>query len=125
MGVILITAIMSTTPKGLSLLLLPLAKDRFQLSPVCGDHLFLLGRSLDHNRNLVVIAVDQCFASFELGDRPDFRVGELQHIFDVLGFILLQVQDDLVLGVVDDGPSVLAVVQAEEVAEVLGGCSSI
>ena len=97
------------------MLLLPFAKDGLQLSSVGGDHLFLLGGSLDDHRNLIIVTVDQCFAAFKLSDRPDFRMGKLQHIFNVLGFILFQVQDDLVLGVIDDGPSVLAIIQTEEV----------
>lgn len=94
-------------------------EDGLQFGSVSGDHLFLLGRGFDDHGDFVVIAVDQCFTSFKLGDRADFRASELQHILDIMSLVLLQVQDDFVLGVVDDGPTVLTVIQAEEVAEIL------
>ena len=66
--------------------------------------------------------MDQSLATLKLGNGAHLGAGQLQYVFDVLSLILLQIQDDLVLGVVDDGPSVFAVIQTEEIAEILRRC---
>ena len=99
-------------------MLLASAKDGLQLRPVGSDHFLLLFGCFDDHRDLIVIAVDEGFSPLKLGNGPNLSPGQLQDILDILGFILLQVQNDLVLGVIDDGPTVLTVVQAEEVRKV-------
>ena len=103
--------------------MLPSAEDRLQLGTIGGDHLLLLSGRFDDHGDLITVAVDQGLAPFKLGNGADLGVGQLQDIPDIVGLVRLQIQDDLVLGIVNDGPSVLAVLQTEEVAEVLGGCN--
>lgn len=103
---------------------LSLQQECLQLRPVGGDHLQLRLRSLDDHRHLVGVGTDQSLAPLKLGDGPHLAAGELQGFLDRAGLVRLQVQDDFVLGVVDDGPAVLAVLQAKEVGQVLGGCDS-
>ena len=102
--------------------MLPSAEDCLQLGPVGGDHLLLLSGRLDDHGDLIAVAVDQGLAPFKLGNGADLGVGQLQDIPDIVGFVRLQIQDDLVLGIVDDGPSVLAVLKTKEVTQVLGSC---
>ena len=59
--------------------------------------------------------MDQSLATLKLGNGAHLGAGQLQYVFDVLSLILLQIQDDLVLGVVDDRPAVLALLQTEEI----------
>ena len=103
--------------------MLPSAEDRLQLGTVGGDHLLLLSGRFDDHGDLITVAVDQGLAPFKLGNGADLGVGQLQDIPDIVGLVRLQIQDDLVLGIVDDGPSVLTVLQTEEITQVLGGCN--
>lgn len=89
-------------------------EDCLQLGTIGGDHLLLLSGCLDDHGDLVAVAVDQGLAPFKLGNGADLGVGQLQDIPDIVRLVRLQIQDDLVLGIVDDGPSVLAVLQTEE-----------
>ena len=66
--------------------------------------------------------MDQGLTTLKLGNGAYLSTGQLQYVFDVLSLILLQIQDDFILGVVDDSSSVLAVIQTEEIAEVLRRC---
>ena len=101
---------------------LPSAEDCLQLGTVGGDHLLLLSGRLDDHGDLIAVAVNQGLAPFKLGDGTNLGVGQLQDIPNIVGLVRLKVQDDLVLGIVDDGPAVLTVLQTEEVTEVLGSC---
>ena len=65
--------------------------------------------------------MNQGFPPFKLGNGAHLCTGQLQNILNILGLVLLQIQDDLVFGIVDDGPSVLAIVQTEKVRQVLSG----
>ena len=86
-----------------------LVQHGFQFRPVSGDHLLLLPGRLDDDRHLIAVAGDQGLAAFKLGDAADLGAGQLQDILDVLCLVRLQVQDDLCLGVVENGPSVAAI----------------
>ena len=54
-----------------------------------------------------------------MGDLHDLRFGEVQYLLNALGFLVLQIQDDFRAAVVDDALAVLAVVQGEEVVQIL------
>ena len=98
----------------LALVMGSLMQQGFQLRPVGGDHLqFRLGR-LDDHRHLVGIGADQGLAPLKLGDGSCLAACELQSLLNRAGLVRLQVQDDLVFRVIDNGPAVLAVLQAEE-----------
>ena len=96
-------------------MLLAFPEDGLQLCPVGCNHLLFLFGSFDDHRDLIVVAVDEGLSPLKLSDGSNLGPGQLQNILDVLGFILLQILFDLVLGVIDDGPSVLTVIQTEEV----------
>ena len=94
---------------------LPFFEDCLQLGAIRGDHfLFQLG-CLHHHRHFVVVGADERLAALEAGDGADLRAGELQRFLYIAGLVRLQVQNNLVLGVVDDRPAVLAVLQTEEI----------
>ena len=84
-----------------------LPENRLQLRSVCGDHFLLLFGGFDDYRNLIVIAVDQGLTTLKLGNGTNLCSSQLQNVFNILGFILLQIQNDLILGVINDRPSVL------------------
>ena len=93
---------------------LPFFEDCLQLGAIRGDHfLFQLG-GLHYHRHFVVGAGERLTA-LEAGDGADLRAGELQRFLYIPGLVRLQVQNNLVLGVVDDRPAVLAVLQTEEI----------
>lgn len=97
------------------LCLLPLLENGSELGPVgCNELLLHLGSAHQH-RHFVVVGTDQCLAALELGDAAYLRAGELQGLPHILGFVRLQIEDDLGLAVVDDGPAVFAVLKGEEV----------
>ncbi len=104
---------------GMRIFFLPLPENGFQLGPVGGDHLLLLLGGLDDHRHLVAVGADQGLAALKLGNGAKLRPRQLQHFLYGFGFIRLQIQNDLVLGIVDDGSSVLAVLKAEEVRKIL------
>ena len=95
--------------------LLPLLENGSELGPVgCNELLLHLGGAYQH-RHFVVVGTDQCLSALELGDAAYLRAGELQCLPHILGFVRLQIEDDLGLAVVDDGPAVFAVLKGEEV----------
>ena len=98
---------------------LPFFEDCLQLGAIRGDHfLFQLG-GLHHHRHFVVVGADERLAALEAGDGAYLRAGELQRFLYIPGLVRLQVQNNLVLGVVDDRPAVLAVLQTEEIRQIL------
>ena len=98
---------------------LPFFEDCLQFGAIRGDHfLFQLG-GLHHHRHFVVVGADERLAALEAGDGADLRAGELQRFLYIPGLVRLQVQNNLVLGVVDDRPAVLAVLQTEEIRQIL------
>ena len=96
-------------------ILLSFSEYRLQFCPVGGNHLLLLAGSLDYHRHFIIVGIHQRLSPLKTGDGTCLRFGELQNILDIAGLVRLQVQNDLVLGVVDNGPAILAVLQPEEV----------
>ena len=80
--------------------------------------------SLHENGYFVVVGINQCLTTLETGNGLNLGLGQLQNILHILGFIRLKVEDDFILGVIDDGTTVLAIFKSEEVAEVLCGRDS-
>ena len=96
------------------ILSLPLFENCGQLCPVGSDHGLFLRAGLDDHGNLAVVGADQCFASFKPGDGAKLCGSQLQHLLHMAGFIRLQIENDLVLGVVDDCSAVSPILQAEK-----------
>ena len=94
---------------------LPFLENGSELTAVGGDELLLHLGSAHQHRHFVVVGTDQCLSALELGDAAYLRAGELQCLPHILGFVRLQIEDDLGLAVVDDGPAVFAVLKGEEV----------
>ena len=97
------------------LCLLPLLENGSELGPVgCNELLLHLGGAHQH-RHFVVIGANQSLPALELRDASYLRAGELQRLPHILSFIRLKIKNDLGLAVVDDGPTVFAVLKGEEV----------
>ena len=93
----------------------------FELGAVGGYHLGLgFGRAYHHGY-LVVVRADERLAALKLRYGAYLRARELQRLLDISRLIRLEVEDYLVLGVVNYGSAILAVVEREEVREVLRG----
>ena len=103
------------------MIFLSFSENRLQFSTVCGNHFVLnLGR-LHKNRNFVIVGINQCLTTFKTSDGLNLGLGKFQNILDVLGFVRFKVEDDFVLGVIDNGTTVLAIFESEEIAEILCG----
>ena len=82
---------------------------------------------LHDNGYFVIVGINQCLTTLETGNGLNLGLGQLQNILYILGFIRLKVEDDFVLGVIDNGTTVFAILKSEEVAEVLcsrDGCTT-
>lgn len=59
-----------------------------------------------------------------MGDLHDLRIGKVERTLHAHGLVILQVQDDLGLGVVDDAFPKPSFIQVKEVIQVLAGADS-
>lgn len=96
-------------------LFLPFPKDSLQFGPVRGNHFFLNLRSLNDYRNLIVVGADESLPALKLGNGPHLRPSELESFLHMLRFIRLQIQNNLILRVVDDGSAIPSVLQTKEI----------
>ena len=94
---------------------LPFFQDSLQFGTICCNHLLLQFGCFDNNRDLIVVGTDKGLSAFEARDRTDLCTGQLQSLLHILCFVRLQIQNDLVLGIVYDGAAIFAVLQSEKV----------
>ena len=92
-----------------------------QLPAVGGNQAFFQWTALEFHRDVIVIGADQPVAPFKMSDLHQFCLGQPENGLYPLGFFIFQIEDDFCLAVVDDAFPVLAIVQSEEVVQVLGG----
>lgn len=71
--------------------------------------------------NLIGSRTDQCLASLKPGNGINLGLGQFQHILHIFCFIRFKVKYDFILTAVYNCPSVLSVVQAEEIGLILCG----
>lgn len=103
----------------MSFFFLPFLQNCLKFSPVRGDHfLFYLG-SLDDHRDFVIIGTDEGLASFKLGNGTDLCPGQLQGLLHILGLIRFQIQNNFILRVINDRPSIFAVIESKEIRQIL------
>ncbi len=95
--------------------------DVFQFPSVRGDQVFLQGACLEFHHDVIVVGADQAVAPFKVGDLHDLRIGKVEGALHAHGLVILQVQDDLGLGVVDDAFPKPSFIQVKEVIQVLAG----
>ena len=98
----------------LGALLAGFVQQLLKLPAVGGDQFFFRLTALDFHRHVIVVGTDEAAASFKVGDLHDLRFGQMQDGLDAPGLLVLQVQQDLGLGVVDDALAVLAVSNAKK-----------
>ena len=97
------------------LFFLPFFQDCLQFGAICCNHFLFQFGCLDDHRHLIVIRTDKGLATLEACDRADLCAGQLQSLLHILGFVRLQVQNDLVFGIVYDSAAILTVLQTKEV----------
>ena len=90
-----------------------------QLPAVGGDELLFQFAAFDLDGDIIVVRADKGAAALKVRDLHQLCFRKMQNRADALGFFILQIQDHLGLGVVDDALAVFAVLQREEVIEVL------
>ena len=93
--------------------------DFTQLAAVGSNQILFQRAGFEFHHNIVVIGRNQTVTSFKVSNLHCFSIGQVQGFLYPLGFVVLQIQNDLGLGVVDDALAVFAVLQREEVIEVL------
>lgn len=76
--------------------------DFTQLAAVGSDQILFQRAGFELHHNIVVIGRNQTVTSFKVGDLHCFSIGQVQGFLYPLGFVVLQIQNDLGLGVVDD-----------------------
>ena len=90
-----------------------------KFSAVGGDEFLFQFTTFDLDSNIIVIRADKGAAALKVRDLHQLCFRKMQNGADALGFLILQIQDHLGLGVVDDALAVFAVLQREEVIEIL------
>lgn len=108
-------------PSVLSLYSLLLPQQLLQFPPVGSNQGFFQVAALELHCDVVVVRADKPVAALKMGNLHDLRFGKVEDILDALRLLVLQIEDYLGLAVVDDSLSILAVLQREEIVEVLCG----
>ena len=90
-----------------------------KLPAVGGDEFLFQLAAFDLNGDIIIVRADKGAAALKVRDLHQLCFGQMQNGADALGFLILQIQDHLGLGVVDDALAVFAVLQREEVIEIL------
>ena len=90
-----------------------------KLPAVGGDEFLFQLAAFDLNGDIIIVRADKGAAALKVRDLHQLCFRKMQNGADALGFLILQIQDHLGLGVVDDALAVFAVLQREEVIEVL------
>ena len=88
--------------------------DFTQLAAVGSDQILFQRAGFELHHNIVVIGRNQTVTSFKVSDLHCFSIGQVQGFLYPLGFVVLQIQNDLGLGVVDDALTKSAAVKVNE-----------
>ena len=93
--------------------------DFTQLAAVGSDQILFQRAGFELHHNIVVIGRNQTVTSFKVSDLHCFSIGQVQGFLYPLGFVVLQIQNDLGLGVVDDALTKSAAVKVKEIGKIL------
>lgn len=92
--------------------------DFTQLAAVGSDQILFQRAGFELHHNIVVIGRNQTVTSFKVSDLHCFSIGQVQGFLYPLGFVVLQIQNDLGLGVVDDALTKSAAVKVKEIGKI-------
>ena len=93
--------------------------DFTQLAAVGSDQILFQRAGFELHHNIVVIGRNQTVTSFKVSDLHCFSIGQVQGFLYPLGFVVLQIQNDLIFGIIDNCPTVASIFQSEEIGQVL------
>ena len=93
--------------------------DFTQLAAVGSDQILFQRAGFELNHNIVVICCFLTVTSFKVSDLHCFCIGQVQGFLYPLGVGVLQIQNDLGLGVVDDALTKSAAVKVKEIVKIL------
>lgn len=93
--------------------------DFTQLAAVGSNQILFQRAGFEFHHNIVVIGRNQTVTSFKVSDLHCFSIGQVQGFLYPLGFVVLQIQNDLGLGVVDDALTKSAAVKVKEIGKIL------
>ena len=90
-----------------------------QLPAVSGDEFLFQFAAFNLNGDIIIVRADEGAAALKVRDLHQLCFRKMQNCADALGFLILQIQNYFRLRVVDDALAVFAVLQREEVIEIL------
>ena len=93
--------------------------DFTQLAAVGSNQILFQRAGFEFHHNIVAIGRNQTVTSFKVSDLHCFSIGQVQGFLYPLGFVVLQIQNDLGLGVVDDALTKSAAVKVKEIGKIL------